>query len=150
MGYRLYGDLEAAEAFYRQVCTANGKVHRADHPDNFQAHQCLVQVLRDLGNYDEAKKIGRDTLVRRELVLGKEHLSTMNTAENLALTLHLKRSHEEAESLSMRVLEARTKGLGESHTYTWDTLFILASIKESTGRIADATIDFTRVRNKED
>ncbi|MCJ1387011.1 hypothetical protein MMC17_010140 [Xylographa soralifera] len=148
LGHRLNGNLGGAEALYRQVCTTNAKLQRVDHPDNLQAHQCLAQVLRDLWNYDEAEKVGRETLVRRELVLGNEHLSTMNTAENLSLTLDLKGSYEEAESLAKRVLAVRTKGLGESHTYTLDTLFILASIKEHTDRVADAIVDFTRVRDE--
>ncbi|MCJ1401563.1 hypothetical protein MMC11_004779 [Xylographa trunciseda] len=135
LGYRLKGELLKAEEHYRDICIAHDKCQRQNHPEAIQVCQNLAVVLRDQKKYEEAEKIGRDTLERRERVLGPEDLSTVNTALDLAMTLEQEKKYVEASSLALRVLAVRTKRLGEAHTYTLDTLFTIASINERLGDV---------------
>ncbi|EXA53652.1 hypothetical protein FOVG_01387 [Fusarium oxysporum f. sp. pisi HDV247] len=54
----------------------------------------LGNVLDDMGEYKEAEKMHRETLEAREKVLGKEHPSTLDSMNNLALVLRKSRGVE--------------------------------------------------------
>ena len=151
LGYRLKGNskqednLKKAEDLYRHVCSAHEKAGRNQFPDLLQAYQNLAVVLREQGKYAEAEVVGRDTLARRDKVLGHEHLSTINTANELAMTLELRGLYSEAESLTSRALAVRIKKLGPSHTYTLDTKFVLGSLREKHGFSEEARALFEEV-----
>ena len=81
-------------------------------------------------------------------MLSKEHLSIINIANDLALTLDLKGNYKEAEVLIRKVLEVRTKVLRELHILILETLFTLALIKKHTGRVDDIKVDFIKIRDK--
>lgn len=157
LGYRLKGkpkqedsssqedNLKKAEDLYRHVCSAHEKAGRNDFPDLLQAYQNLAVILREQEKYAEAELVGRDTLARRDKVLGHEHLSTINTTNELAMTLELRGLYSEAESLASRALAVRIKKLGPSHTYTSDTKFVLGSLREKQGFSEEARALFEEV-----
>jgi hypothetical protein len=59
-------------------------------------------------------------------VLGEEHLNTLTSISNLALTYHDRGRWEEAEKLGLQVIETAKRVLGEEHLDTLSSIGNLA------------------------
>jgi hypothetical protein len=58
-----------------------------DHPDTLTSASRLAAELRGLGEYQQARELGEDTLARRRRVLGDDHPDTLISAGNVAADL---------------------------------------------------------------
>jgi hypothetical protein len=58
-----------------------------DHPDTLRSANSLAIDLANLGEYQAARDLHQDTLIRRRRVLGEDHPSTLKSASNLAANL---------------------------------------------------------------
>ncbi|KAF2729049.1 hypothetical protein EJ04DRAFT_448104 [Polyplosphaeria fusca] len=95
-------------------------------------------VSESQGKYEEAKAMHRQDLEGSEKVLGAEHLDTLISIGNLALTLNRRRQWEEAEILEVRVLKTRKRVLGDIHLDTLMTIHNLTFTLESESRGKEA------------
>ncbi|KAF2197775.1 hypothetical protein GQ43DRAFT_451462 [Delitschia confertaspora ATCC 74209] len=79
-------------------------------------------------HYYDYGEMHRETLVLREKALGKEHLFTLTTINNLAQTLSGQGKYAEAEKMHRETLALREKVLGKEHPDTLNSLHQLASL----------------------
>jgi hypothetical protein len=56
----------------------------------------LATALRDLGQYEPARRLAEDTLTRMRQVLGDDHPDTLRSAHNLAAVLVNLGEHDQA------------------------------------------------------
>ncbi|MET8956441.1 tetratricopeptide repeat protein [Streptomyces sp. NPDC004533] len=82
----------------------------------------LAIRLAALGQTEEVRTLGEDTLARRRRVLGEDHPSTLNTAANLAIDLAALGQREEVRTLGEDTLARRRRVLGEDHPDTLRTV----------------------------
>ncbi len=78
--------------------------------------------------------MNRQTLARREKVLGAEHPDTLASMNNLAGVLDSQGKYEEAESMNRQTLARREKVLGEEHPNTLTSMNNLALVLDSQGK----------------
>lgn len=76
--------------------------------------------------HERAWKHRQDILERRRRILGENHPDTLDSAHNLANTLHALGRHEQARELEQDTLERRRETLGEHHPDTLDSAHKLA------------------------
>ncbi|MGV9249791.1 tetratricopeptide repeat protein, partial [Streptomyces sp. NPDC003710] len=81
-----------------------------------------------LGQSEEARTLGEDTLTRRRRVLGEDHPDTLITASNLAVRLAALGQSEEARTLGEDTLTRRRRVLGEDHPDTLTTARFLEQL----------------------
>jgi hypothetical protein len=85
-------------------------------------------VLDSQGKYEEAEAINRQTLARREKVLGPEHPDTLGSMNNLAGVLNSQGKHKEAEVMHRQTLAGMEKVLGHEHPSTLTSVYCLAHL----------------------
>jgi hypothetical protein len=68
-------------------------------------------------------------------VLGQEHLSTLNSIDNLAYTLCSQGRLNEAEVLEVHIMETAKRVLGQEHHYTLIIMGNLAATYLKQGRL---------------
>ncbi|KAI1285126.1 hypothetical protein F5Y03DRAFT_193410 [Xylaria venustula] len=91
-----------------------------------------------LGKYNNAELLYRQTLELREGVLGREHPSTLNSMDNLALVLRSQGKYEEAETMHRQTLKLREGVLGREHPSTLNSMNNLALVLDSQGKYEEA------------
>jgi hypothetical protein len=77
--------------------------------------------------------MNRQTLARREQVLGPEHPDTLMSMSNLAEVLNRQGKYEEAESMNRQTLARQEKVLGPEHPDTLTSMSNLAEVLTSQG-----------------
>ncbi|MFB0629408.1 tetratricopeptide repeat protein [Streptomyces sp. AB3(2024)] len=96
-----------ADTLARAVVMAlDGSTHAAS------ARNLLVTALRKNGQYEEAERVARETLVMREEQLGPEYPHTLLLRSDLALTLYAAGRTTEALALAEENLAAGERALG--------------------------------------
>ena len=78
------------------------------------------------------------TLEAREKVLGREHLDTLTSMNNLALVLNSQGKYEEAEAMHRETVATREKVLGREHPDTLTSMSNLALVLNSQGKYEEA------------
>jgi thioredoxin-like negative regulator of GroEL len=78
-------------------------------------------VLNDLGEHAEAAATLREVLDVVTRVLGAEHPSTLQKANNLAVMLYCQGKHAEAAAMLREVLNVERRVLGPEHPKTMAT-----------------------------
>jgi hypothetical protein len=89
-----------------------------------------------LGEDEQARRLYEDTLVRRRRMLGDDHPDTLNSANNLAITLQALGEDEHARRLYEDTLARRRRVLGDDHPETIRSANNLARMSGTTGRTA--------------
>ena len=79
--------------------------------------------------------MNRQTLARREKVLGPEHPDTLTSMSNLALVLDSQGKYEEAEAMNRQTLARREKVLGPEHPDTLTKHEQLGGGAETPGQV---------------
>jgi tetratricopeptide (TPR) repeat protein len=92
-------------------------------------------LYRD-GRYNKAEKSFFPVIETRLRVLGEEHLSTLSSRANLALTYMNQGRWKEAEELFVQVMETIKRVLGVEHP---DTLTSMANLALTYSRAGDAS-----------
>ncbi|OAP56891.1 hypothetical protein AYL99_09003 [Fonsecaea erecta] len=106
----------------------------------------LAAVLSDQGKYEAAEQMHREVVEVRERVLGKEHLSTLTSMNNvagvlcgdvynnLALVLSDQGKYEAAEQMHREVVEVIERALGKEHPSTLTSINNLALVLSHQGK----------------
>ncbi|KAH8598596.1 Tetratricopeptide repeat-domain-containing protein, partial [Bisporella sp. PMI_857] len=88
--------------------------------------------------------MNRQTLARREKVLGPEHPDTLISMNNLAGVLEHQGRYEEAESVNRQTLARREKVLGPEHPDTLMGVYSLARLLENRHRYDESLVLYER------
>jgi tetratricopeptide (TPR) repeat protein len=79
----------------------------------------LADLYSDWGKLDEAEKIYQRALQEYEKVWGPEHISTLNTVNNLGALYADQGKMDEAEKMYQRALQGYEKALGREQVKTY-------------------------------
>lgn len=86
----------------------------------------IFEYLIYKGEYALAERMSQRSLETRGKLLGKEHLDTLNSGDNLAQAFTRQGKHKEAEDVDRGVLESRERILGPDHPDTLESMTGLA------------------------
>ncbi len=99
-GYLLTrGEPAASLPLLERALKLRRRVLGEDHPHTLNSANNLAVNLRELGQYEAARRLDEDTLARRRRALGQEHPYTLKSANNLARDLRALGQHEAARQL---------------------------------------------------
>jgi Tetratricopeptide repeat len=98
----------------------------------------LSKFFRRLGLHNKAEQLRVQVMETRKRVLGIEHLDTLRSIHDLALTYWDQGRWEEAEPLQVQVLETRKRVLGAEHPDTLTSMSSLALTYKDQGRWEEA------------
>jgi tetratricopeptide (TPR) repeat protein len=90
------------------------------------------------GSYDKAEELNQRALEENKKVLGDEHLDTLASMNNLALTYWEQGSYDKAEEVNQRVLKGYKKALGDEHPDTLTSMANLTITYRKQGRLREA------------
>ena len=93
---------------------------------------------RAQGKFDEAESLYKRAINIFEKTLGKDHLDTANSINNLGTLYRKQGKYEEAEPLYKRTLEIREKSLGNNHLGTVIALNSLSTLYMAKGDLVQA------------
>ncbi|KAJ1323029.1 FxSxx-COOH system tetratricopeptide repeat protein [Microdochium nivale] len=99
---------------------------------------CAAGLFYDQGQWRDTEEFQAQAVDLRRTLLGSEHLDTLNSMANLALTYQDQGRWEEAEKLGVAVMETRKAKLGADHPGTLNSMANLASTFWSQGRWEEA------------
>ena len=133
------GELEEAEALWRQTWESWRQLLGDDHPDTLTAKDHTGVMLLHLTRYDEAEPVIRECLADRRRVLGREHPDTLRTHNNLGVLLSRYGRYAEAEVLIREVYDCYERDLGAEHFYTATVLINVANMRLLRGDYDTAT-----------
>ena len=91
----------------------------------------------DMGNYETAEGIFRDTLEMRQKIYGKQHLRVMAAMRDLIQVLQAKGDDEEADAMLRKVIAMAPPLLVGKHPMAWN-LKALVSVLRDTNAVAMA------------
>jgi hypothetical protein len=112
------GDARAALPIAHHLHEQWDRRYGPDDRYSMSAAANLAWVHRDLGEYQQARKLDEDTLARRRRVLGDDHPDTLHSANNLAIDLRRAGEHQRARELDEDTLDRRRRVLGDDHPDT--------------------------------
>jgi eukaryotic-like serine/threonine-protein kinase len=92
-------------------------------------------VYDELGLYDEAEGLLRESLEIRTRVLGNENPDVATSLDGLAKVLYRKNDYDGAEARYREALAMRRKLLGNEHPDVAETLNFLALVRDEKGRL---------------
>jgi tetratricopeptide (TPR) repeat protein len=134
------GQLQEAEAAYREIVEARAHALGWDHPDTLTARDQHATVLRDLDRLAEALVECDEVLTARGRILGDDHPDTLTSRSHLATIYHQLGDLSRAEAEHQRVMESRTRVLGANHQETLISRSNLAKVYQDMGEL-DRAID---------
>ena len=89
---------QKSAALNEGILARRRRVLGEDHPDTLTSATDLVNDLRNLGEYQDARELDEHTLARRRRVLGEDHPDTLTSASNLARDLSNLGMHQDARA----------------------------------------------------
>ena len=134
------GELEEAEALYRQAFDLRRKTYGERHPAVATSLNQLAGGLFDLGRYQEAEPLYLQALELREGLFGEEHAQVATTVNDLAVLYHQMGELERAEPLYRRALRARRRALGPHHPDLVTSLNNLAIVQRQRGNLDESEV----------
>jgi tetratricopeptide (TPR) repeat protein len=105
-----------------------------DHPDTLESANSLSLNLWSLGQYEQARQLGGDTLTRCRRVLGEDHPDTLESAKFLSLNLWSLGQYEQARQLGGDTLTRCRRVLGENHPGTLESAVVFSVILRESGQ----------------
>jgi tetratricopeptide (TPR) repeat protein len=100
----------------------------------------LAGVLKDLGNYIQAKTLLQKAVVSDKKNFGEDHPTTTNSYNNLAIALQDLGDYAQAKTLLQKAVVFYEKNFGEDHPNTARSYNNLASVLKDLGEYAQAKI----------
>ena len=98
-----------------------------------------ISVLyHNLGKLTEAEPMYQRALSGKEKALGKDHISTLETVNNLGNLYRGQGKLAKAESMYQRALSGKEKALGKDHTSTLATVNNLGVLYRDQGKLTEA------------
>jgi tetratricopeptide (TPR) repeat protein len=108
------GDYKGAEELQRRVLDLTERV-MPDSPLLAASLVSLADILREKGNYLDARPYYERALKIEEAIFGRDHLSVATTLNNLGLLLHTTGDYAAAEEFERQALAIREHALGMDH-----------------------------------
>ncbi|KAF2203800.1 FabD/lysophospholipase-like protein [Delitschia confertaspora ATCC 74209] len=107
-------------------------------------------VLLGILNYDQSKlnkaeKMYQRALEGKEKALGRDHISTLNTVNNIGNLYRSQGKLDEAEKIYQRALEGNGKTLGQDHTSTLNTVHNLGNLYVDQDKLNKSEKTYQRV-----
>jgi hypothetical protein len=127
------GEARTALPLAEQLYTAWTRRHGLDDPTTLIAAALLAYAHRELGHYDDTRRLNEDTLTRHRRVLGDDHPDTLASANDLAANLDGLGEHEQARRLNEDTLTRRRRVLGDDHPDTLSSANNLAAALRELG-----------------
>jgi len=103
-----------------------------------QMLQVMGTVYENLGLFERAERLLRQTAEIRQKVLGREHPMTLDAARQLAWIVTEENRYAEAERMERELVEAENRSLGPNHRITLATKSDLCRTLGQAGRYAEA------------
>jgi len=132
------GDLDGAEATFRQALSDLDQVAGATDLARASIEHHLGSVLRERGNLPRARELLERTLATRLRLRGPGHRQTLETELELALLEQAEGRLEGAEERLRRVLDLRRQQFGPTHPDLAETLLPLARVLTDRGDLDGA------------
>jgi len=85
-------------------------------------------LLKDIGDYEEARKVYEKCLLGQEKVLGEDHKKTLGSLNNLGTVYDDMKDYEKALEYFERALKGYEKTLGKTHPDTLMTVMNIAIV----------------------
>ncbi|KAI2831542.1 hypothetical protein CBS133816_2457 [Aspergillus niger] len=132
-----YGKLQEAEVMYK---TAHDWYQQLDplSRELLIALDSLGLVYRNQSKYKEAEEIHEKVLADKQIRVGPEDPSTLDTTYHLAELYSSQGRLEKAKQMYERVLSGRRSMLGQSHPSTLSTMDKLGTVYLGLGELNDA------------
>jgi tetratricopeptide (TPR) repeat protein len=138
--YRSLGAWDSARERITEALDIRRRFLGDNHPDTIVSLQSLAHLTRERGDYNEADRLYREVIARREQIHTTDHLLTAETKFYLAwMTMHRPLSNDgpqfdtalvaESERLLLEVLKVREAQLPANHRDIGYTLAALAGAK---------------------
>ena len=131
-------DEEAAVLLKEAIRIQRGLYTTEDHPDIARTIGQLAIVVRQLGDYEEAERLTRESLNLKRKIFGEEHADVAQALNSLAIVLKDRGKEWEAERTYREALAMKRKVFGERHEEVASTLNNLAALLKSSARYAEA------------
>ena len=111
-----------------------------ERPERLLALGHLAVALGHFGDLTRAQPLMRQAMEARERTLGKEHVVTLTSANNLGAVRKAQGELDKAEPLHRRALELRERLLGKEHPKTHTLVSILGQLLKDSemGELAKA------------
>lgn len=132
------GDTVLAREFTEDLHRLWREKRGPDDQHTLRITHCLVRSLVDLGGYNQARRLGEDTVSRSRRVLGDNHPDTLLGAHTLGTCLHELGEFEQARALNEDTLARRSEALGSDHLDTHRTAHNLARDLRALGEFEKA------------
>lgn len=127
-----------------QVCLAHIKQYDVASSEAAYLLNKIGHYLYMRGQYAEAEHPLKQSLEMREQQLGREHLETTTSMNNVALLYHTQCRYNDAEVLYTQALAIREKLLGLEHSAIATSLTNLAGLYYDLGKYDDAELLYKR------
>ncbi|RYP56402.1 hypothetical protein DL770_010832 [Monosporascus sp. CRB-9-2] len=126
--------IKQASAYMAKTGISTTKYLNYCQSSNKTMAELLTASYLELGKYEEAEQMHRQTLELRKAVLGRKHPSTFDSMDNLALALRRQGKYEEAEQMHRQALKLYQAALGREHPNTLNSMNNLALVLDSEGK----------------
>ncbi|KAF2624855.1 kinesin light chain [Macroventuria anomochaeta] len=136
-----FGEHDTREAWTAYLPHA---VHVAGLPEVYDAEERVSLLERvgrceqTLGRYRAAERAHRQVLDRRERALGKKHLDTLTSMNEVGVALSDQGKYADAEQMHRETLALKEEVLGKKHPETLTSMNNLAGALNCQGKYADA------------
>src|SRR5947207_9557999 len=135
---------QEAIAKARDTLAQRERAQGPGHPAVADSLMTLAALLRDTGDYAEARTLYERALAIREKAFGPNHRAVGATLNTLGYVVFRMGESAAARPMLERSVAIREKALGPSHQVVADSLNDLALVLESTGERASARALFER------
>jgi serine/threonine protein kinase/Flp pilus assembly protein TadD len=136
--YKDAGDLEAAEALYRESLALKIENEGEVSEDVATGKNNLGVVLKEEGRLDEAERLYRESMDLHHRLGNDESTGLTSVQNNLAVLLQEKGDLDAAEDLFRENLALRRKVYGDDHRKVANSLNNLAFVLQLQGRFEEA------------
>ncbi|THZ70582.1 TPR-like protein [Aureobasidium pullulans] len=106
--------------------------------DEYHAFAQLAYIFRYQGRYGEAEKMYERALAGKEILLGPDHTSTLDTIFNSGIAYLTQDRLAAAEGMLRRALVGQERASGPEHISTLATVRGLGNVYQAQGRLAEA------------
>lgn len=139
------GELDRAEALYRQAWTIHAAELGEDHPTSLATLNNLADMAAERGRFGEAVALHRRILALILPIFGDDHPEVAVTLNNLATALRRAGQLAEAVETQRRALAIKTKVLDADHPSLATSWSNLAVALRDLGDFPEAEAIFDRV-----
>ncbi|RKS76533.1 tetratricopeptide repeat protein [Actinomadura pelletieri DSM 43383] len=120
------GDYASARSYVESFIEEWTRISGPDHEDVLTLHVELNDLLRELGQYQDAADRGAQTLSAADKALGRDHDTTLRALRGQAASLRATGDFSEAFDMDVDALNRFRTKLGERNWGTWRAVNSLA------------------------